>query len=208
MILDATQVDALQNSLPPTDWTKFDQQLTDRSNFDQNRFALDSKLHVRFFMKPTIDAAESAKQNRPVYKDTPYVECMIPGDKHNIVVEPVWEQWIQRFPRHWDQFQMGQKEQIIGTPLKVAPFLTESQVMELGYFNIRTIEQLAGLSDGNMTFMGARMFRDAAAKFLEKQTSNETLLERIASLEAKLAAAETSKEPETPVVEEVSTKRK
>ena len=192
MALDASQVEALQNSQPPTDWSKFDASLMDRGPGQAGPGMGDDKLHVRFFTKPRIDPAESDKAQRPIYKDTPYVEIMMPGDKHNIVVEPVWEQHKQRFPAHWAQFQAGEAEQVVGTPLKVAPFLTESQVEEMKHFKIRTIEQLAELSDNAMNFMGANEFKQMARKYLEKTKGADALLARIEALEAenaRLAAA-------------------
>jgi hypothetical protein len=192
MSLDAVQVEALQNSVP-TDWTKFDQTV----GADARRFGgmglgglppgmgpgYDDKLHVRFFMKPRIDPIASARENRPIFKDVPFVEIMIPGDKNNIVTAEVWQQHITRFPQHWDQFQAGIKDQVVGTPLKLAPFLTESHVEELAYFKIRTIEQLADLSDTNMTFMGAREMQQAAKKYLLKVSGNDALMARIQALE-------------------------
>ena len=186
-MLNAEQVEAMQASSPPTDWSKFDQDVMVRTSGLPGQGALyDDKLHVRFFMKARIDPAASAEQNRPVYKDTPYVEIMMPGEKNNIVVEPVWERYVQRFPAHWAQFMAGVKDQMVGTPLKVAPFLTEAQIEELAYFKIRTLEQLADLADSSMTFMGARELKAAAQKYLQKVSSNEVLLKRIEELEAKI----------------------
>ena len=201
MSLDAAQVEALQTAVP-TDWTKFDQTLS----ADARRVGgpginglppgmgpgFDEKLHVRFFMRPRIDPDESAKQNRPIYRDIPHIEIAIPGDKNNIVTAEVWEQHIRRFPQYWEQFQAGIKEQVVGTPLKAAPFLTESHVEELAYFKIRTIEQLAGTPDSNLTWMGAREMKQAAQDYLLKVSGNDALMKRIEALEAenrKLQAA-------------------
>lgn len=194
MALDAQQVEALQNSVP-TDWSKFDQTVSvDARTFGGAPGGLppgmgpghDDKLHVHFYMKPRIDIEESTKANRPIYKDVAFVTVMIPGDKNNIVTAEVWEQHIRRFPIHWEQFQAGIKDQVVGTPLKVAPFLTEAHIEELAYFKIRTIEQLANLSDTNMTFMGAREMSDAAKKYLLTVNGNEALMERIRALEAQI----------------------
>jgi len=194
MALDAAQVEALQNSGGPTDWTKFDNGLLQRGPGQmQWPGPGDDKLHVKFFMKPRIDQAESDRQQRPVYKDTPYIEMMMPGEKNVIIREPVWDQHLKRFPAQWQQFLAGEKEQVVGTPLKVAPFLTESQVEELLHFKIRTIEQLADLADTGMNFMGAQELKQAAKRFIEKTKGNDALLARIEALEAenrKLAAAQ------------------
>lgn len=205
MALDAAQIEALQNEVP-TDWSKFDAALS----ADAHRVGgigtgglppgmgpgFDEKLHVRFFMRPRIDLEESKKQNRPIYRDVPHIEIAIPGDKNNIVTAEVWEQHIRRFPAYWEQFQAGVKEQIVGTPLKMAPFLTESHVEELAYFKIRTIEQLAELADSNLTWMGAREMKEAAKKYLLKVNGNDALMKRIEALEAenrRLQAPEAAK---------------
>jgi len=206
MALDAQQVEALQNSQPPTDWSKFDQTVSvDARQFGGAPGGLppgmgpghDDKLHVHFYMKPRIDIEESNKANRPIYNDVPFITVMIPGDKNNIVTAEVWDLHRRRFPQHWAQFIAGVKDQVVGTPLKVAPFLTEAHIEELAYFKIRTIEQLANLSDTNMTFMGAREMSDAAKKYLLTVNGNEALLERIKVLEAQIA-----KPPEDPVSDE------
>jgi hypothetical protein len=197
----AIDVESMQNSVP-TDWSKLDQSI----GADARRFGnqgpgglppgmgpgFDDNLHVRFFMRPRIDEEASQRENRPIYRDVPHIEIMIPGDKNNIVLAQVWEQHIRRFPVHWEQFQAGVKDQVVGTPLKVAPFLTESHIEELAYFKVRTIEQLANLADSNMTWMGAREMQQAAKKYLDKVNGNESLMKRIEALEAQnkmLAAA-------------------
>lgn len=205
MALDAQQVEALQNSVP-TDWSKFDQAL----GAEAHRFGMqgpgglppgmgpgyDDKLHVQFFMRPRIDLEASKAANRPIYKDVPHIMIMIPGDKNNIPLAEVWEQHIRRFPIHWEQFQAGIKDQIVGTPLKVAPFLTDSHIEELAYFKIRTIEQLADLADSNMTWMGAREMKNAARAYLQKVSGNEALLAQIQVLQSQVAQLTQQAKPE------------
>lgn len=204
MALDAAQVEALQNSTP-TDWSRIDQDLRSRSDFNANRQAGDEKLHVRFLMKADIDQAASDAEQRPVYRDVEYVEIMIPGDKHNIVVEPVWiSRADQRFPAQYAQFKAGVADQVVGTPLKLLPWATPAMIEELAFFKIRTVEQLAAIPDAHLTFMGARDMRDRAQQYLSRVQSNEALLARVndqtaqmekmqqmlADLQAQLAAKE------------------
>ena len=159
-------IDQIQNSTP-TDWDRFNQQL-DANDWDTNRFAGDDKLYVRFYMKPRINIDKSTAANRPIYEDTEYVEIMSPGEKNSIIQRPAWEQDYQRFAKHYALFKQGQKEQEVGTPLKLAPFLTESQVEELSFFKIRTIEHLANMSDPVMqNFMGAREYQQKAQQYLQ-----------------------------------------
>jgi hypothetical protein len=201
MALNAQQVESLQNA-SPTDWNKLDQQLADRSNWDTNRFAMDKNLHVRFYMKPRLNPDKSAEANRAIYEDTEYVEIMIPGDKHNIIQRPVWSQDIVRFGELYNKFKAG-VDQVIGTPLAVVPFLTPAQVEEFGFFNIKTVEQLANLNDGIMgRFMGAHDLKAKAKAWLDSSTSGETLLKRIKELEEQLQAVKAHQDEEdaAPVV--------
>jgi hypothetical protein len=197
MILDAQQVQDLQNSEPPTDWSKFGSTVS-AADFNRGMFTGDDKLHVEFFMLARIDIEASTEANRPIFADVPYIKIYIPGDKDNIVIEPVWDQHKQRFPQQWEQFKRGEEQTVKGTPLKSAPFLTPALVAELNYMKIMTIEQLAALNDTAMGFRGAQEYKQAAKRYLDVTGSNSVLLDRIAALEAQIGtpAALAKSEPE------------
>lgn len=187
MALDAQQVEALQNATP-TDWATFDRQQNEVP-YDQNnnRYALDSKLYVRFYMRARLNPDKSSEANRPIYEDTEYVEIMAPGEKNSIVQRPATAEDTFRFRTHYEQFKAGIKEQEVGTPLKVLPFLSEGQIEELAYFKIRTVEKLANLSDSVMqNFMGARELQQRAQRFLQALSSNDSLLEKNRDLQRQL----------------------
>jgi len=69
----------------------------------------DSHLHVEFY---TFD--------KEPYKDTPFVRIMVPGDKYNIIEQPVRDDHKERFPRQWLHYQMQNSEggPAIGTTLQ------------------------------------------------------------------------------------------
>jgi len=185
MALDAAQVEEMQNSTP-TNWATFDQQLDVQPDSNNSRFAADNKLHVRFYTKPKYNPDKSAVENRPIYEDTIYVEIMMPGEKHNIIQRPAASMRDDlRFPKHYEQFMKGKKEQEVGTPLKVLPFLSEAQVEELAYFKIRTVEALANLAD-SVSFMGSQEMKQRAQKYLAALTSGEHLAEQNRNLQAQL----------------------
>jgi hypothetical protein len=186
MSLDAQGVEALQNSTP-TDWSKFNGSIAP-TDYQKGPWQGDDKLHVRFFKLARIDVLASQAANRPVFKDMDYVEVMIPGDKNNIVVEPVWQQYKDRFPQKWAQYLAGEEQTASGTPLKVAPFLTPALVEDLKFLKIVTIEQLASLPDTAMNFMGAQEYKQAAIRYLNVTSSNESLLAQIQALQAQVAA--------------------
>lgn len=197
MALDAQQVETLQNSTP-TNWAMFDQQLNERSSWDAGRFAMDDKLYVRFYNKPRLNVEKSNEANRPIYEDTVYVEIMMPGEKNNIIQRPADATDMRRFAKHYEQFKAGVAEQETGTPLKTLPFLSESQIEELSYFKIRTVEKLANLSDSvAQNFMGARELSQKAQRYLQAVTSNESLAEENRTLRARMDALEKMLEQRT-----------
>ena len=190
MVMTAEQVQELQNS-EQTDFEALDQKLVDASNWDRNRFAHDDKLHVRWFMKARKDEDASRQAGRAVFKDTEYIEIMVPGDKNNIIQRPAWAQDYQRFQKQYQQFKAGHADQVTGTPLKLAPFLSEAQVEELAYFKIRTIEQLANMNDAIVQrFMGATEFKREAQLMLAKMNSNEEVVERMKEMQQRIKELE------------------
>ena len=49
-----------------------------------------------------------------------------------------------RFARQYQAFKAGKEDQQSGTPLNVVPFMTPAKAEEYKFFNIATVEQLAG----------------------------------------------------------------
>lgn len=212
MVMSAEEVRDLQEQQPPTDWSKFDQALSQGFGAIGGPGGLppgmgpgyDDKLHVHFFMRPQVDVEKSTAENRPIFVNIPHITIMIPGDKNNIPTSVVMDIHKRRFPEQWRQFLNGQEEQLIGTPLHVAPFVTDTLVQELAYFKIRTIEQLAAVPDSNLTFMGARQLKQQAIAYLEKAKGADAMAERIAQLEAMVKAQQAQidqQKPETAKVE-------
>lgn len=119
----------------------------DVTHFD-DRNAGDSKVYVKFYIKPFHLEEESAQEGRPIYKDREYIEIRTPGQQTNIIQRPVNEMDRRRFPKQYRMFKEGNEEQVVGTPLTEVPWLTRSQVEELSYLRIRTLEALADLDDG------------------------------------------------------------
>lgn len=173
-MLNAQQVDVMQNA-EATNWDKFNQELVRVSDENANRFAMDNRLHVRFFMKPMINLEKSQEANRAIYEDREMIEIMIPGDKQNIVCHVVEDFDRNRFPGLYERFKAG-REQVIGTPLIAAGFLSPAQCEEYRFFNVITVEQLANAADsvGNK-FMGFHDHKRKAKEWLERATGVEAL---------------------------------
>ena len=176
-----------QNEQVPTDFLTLDQR-THLAGLDTNRFAGDDRLHVRFFTKATMNQFRTDLEGRPIYEDLEYIEIWIPGDKSNINVRPVQLDDKMRFRKRYDDWKAGVVKQT-GTPLKLMPFLTESEVEELAYFRITTAEQLANVADSSIQNMrGLTEYKNKAKAYLDGQNDSSALLERVRELEARLNA--------------------
>ncbi|HUZ12663.1 MAG TPA: hypothetical protein VMU93_07445 [Caulobacteraceae bacterium] len=137
----------------------------------------------RFCVKAMHLPFASQGAGRPIYEDREFVEILIPGDRRAVAFEPVSEAHVARWPAEYQAFRAGREAPLEGTPLADWPNsgLTRSRVEELAYFNIRTVEQLAEVSDALLANlgMGARALRQTARKFLEVAARGTAPLERL-----------------------------
>lgn len=134
----------------------------------------DNELKVRFFIDAIHDMVSSAKEGRAIYKDCEWIEIKIPGNRDNVVKRPVRKSDIARFPQHYSMFKarVGKNgtEEIVGTLLSAWPHpgMTPARVLELDFYNIRTVENLAAVSDSNgAKLMGLQALKADAIKFLD-----------------------------------------
>ena len=134
----------------------------------------DQHLHVEFYT-----------YEKEPYKDKPFVRIIVPGDKTNVIDQPVREDHKARFPRQWLHFQMkSDTGQVIGTSLpdwnKDQPEeFTDYQMAELQILKFQTVEQVATASDGQLqrVGMGATGLRDKARAYLLSKNQTESSTE-------------------------------
>ncbi len=149
--------------------------------------------HARFYMDPVQDELASASAGRPIFKEVETVEIFLPGNQWLQPVHRVTDVDRQRFAREYDLFRQGLEQTPEGTPIEEWPILNRAQVLEMRAMQIRTIEEVAGLSDvACQRAMGLTQLRnkarayldDAAALALTEQLSaqNESLLAEVASI--------------------------
>lgn len=156
------------------------------------RYNGDETLLVRFFSHPRQNKAKSEAEGRPIFEDTDYIEIMQPGNKDSIIKRPATDMDKNRFAEHYRKYQARQDdEHVEGTLIDEAPFVTRAQVEELRFLNIRTVEQLAGLSDSNAQgIMGIQAMKQKAKIYLEtaKDTATAEALAEQKELNAALMA--------------------
>lgn len=135
----------------------------------------DSRLAVRFYIRPVENTYETQAQCKPVFTDVEYVEIFVPGDNNTVIDQPVREDHKKRFPIQWAHFQNKHANDTreIGTPLSAWPQITAAQVEELRALKFYTVDSVANASDQNIMRVGMiagmspYMFREKAQLFLK-----------------------------------------
>jgi hypothetical protein len=174
-------------------------ELTQFAMDEHNRHKGDENLYVRFFTAPVQNKQKSAEEGRPIFEDKTMIQIMVPGSKDNVVMREVRPGYDdRRFPKQWAAYQNSEKEVVEGTPLSQWPQMSASQVEELKYFGIRTVEQLKEVPDSTaQNFRGLQSLKTKAADWLAfvnetkdvsaLQAELETRDEKIAALESTVA---------------------
>lgn len=151
---------------------------------NSNRFIGDDHLLVKFFTHPKLMRQESEEAQRPIYKETPYIQIMTPGNKDSIIQRPARQMDKDRFPEHWKKFSAREEQTMEGTPLSEVSWVTRSQCEEMKWLNIMTVEQLAALSDTNSQgLMGIGPLKKKAVAYMEKAEKEATGVKMLAQLQ-------------------------
>ena len=148
----------------------------DHNDF-QNTAEADKALMVKFFYKNVQNKLESQKQGRPVFKEKTYIEIRIAGQRDAQACRPATHQDKLRFAAHFDAFEKRMEPPTEGMPLKEWTLISRTQAEELTFLHLKTVEQLATVSDTNLqNFQGGFGLREKAVKWLE--TSGAEALDR------------------------------
>ena len=164
----------------------------DVSDMDAN----DKGVYAKFYMFPMEDAKASAEAGRPVFADKEFVEILAAGNQNNIVRRPAGEMDKARFRKQYELFKQGDTEQMVGTPLSEVPWVTRSQVEEFAYRKVRTLEDLANISDAQCTLPGMYDLRTKAQHWMKKASDAapfNAMMEEIEALKLELAAMKAPK---------------
>jgi hypothetical protein len=120
-----------------------------------------------------LNGYQSEIEGRPIFETVVYVKIQFPGDTRAINDRPANDYDKVRWPRHWAHFQKGAAGGFSqGTPLENWPLLRPNQVEELKAIGFKTVDQIGGASDqqlsriGMIAGMSAIALRDAAIRFL------------------------------------------
>lgn len=146
----------------------FDDASLDTSIFNTAQSEADKSLLVKFYTKSVQNASKSAAEGRPVFIEKEYIEIRFAGNRTDAIARPATSSDKARFPAHYDAFKRRIELPEEGTPLGEWPAISRTQADELSFFNVKTVEQLANVSDTHGSkFMGFHGLRERARQFIE-----------------------------------------
>jgi hypothetical protein len=141
-------------------------------------FAAGNNLSVAFDTKAVEDKDASRAEGTPKYKEVDYIHLLVPGDRNSHVHRPVRDQERERFAKQYEHWKKGQETPLEGIPLESWAGCSKSQVEELRHKHVRTVEQLAGMSESNAKALGLGFpeLRQRARDFIESAKGSALLL--------------------------------
>lgn len=150
--------------------------------FDGTKLDPSDNCRPRFFHLPVENKAKSLAAGHPVFDDIEMVEIFIPGDAKSQPCHKVRDHHIRRWPTQYASFKSGHAQKLHGTPLEQWPGLSAGQIATFNACNIRTVQDIAELSDSQLQSigMGAREIQARAKAWLE-QASGAAVAERLAA---------------------------
>ena len=163
------------NGIDPTDFSTFEDQ------FAQRHQPRRENLILRFFRDAVPNTMKSEAAGREICDMVDMVSIIVPGSRDEMI-KPVGEQEKQRFGPQYQHWLSTQEQPVEGQPLDQVPWLNVAQVREMQHLNIKTLEQLAALSDtaiGHLG-MGARDMVNKAKAYIEAAKGSAELTHMVA----------------------------
>jgi hypothetical protein len=139
----------------------------------------------RFYTEAVKNNFRSLNEGRAVFEDREMVEIIIAGDSKSVVNEIVTDNHRQRWAREYNLFKDGKEAVAEGTPVEEWAAISKSQAMELRSCHVRTVEQLANLSDNLLSRavpMGGHALRERAKAFLSQAGDGAELAQALATV--------------------------
>lgn len=148
-------------------------------------------LFVQFYTHPVQDSAATLEAGRPIFADSEYVRIMVPGDKSSVIERParightaVHDNF--KYGQEYALFKQGVSDALVGMPLSEWAAVTRAQVKELEFFNIRTVEQLAGMPDTAVqNFAGVSSLRTKAKRYMDEAKGDAIFSQMESKLESR-----------------------
>ena len=144
----------------------------------------EKKAFVRFETRPKEDRNASIEAGHYVAKDVDF--CVITPPGGSLVIDREVDDEIKsRYGAQYQAWKNGQEEPEEGTPIRHWPMLSPAQVENLLACNVRTVEELATLSEQGVQRlgMGGMALRQRAKAWFDAAKNVGALAEKINALE-------------------------
>lgn len=170
----------------------------------------DAAVTPFFRWEKVLNVAKSEQENRDIYEDVEVVELRVAGMDKVVPVERAdhiaehdgWHQitYKEKYAEQYRQWMSGEGQVAKGTPLETLfEFgVSPAQVSACKMHKIYTVEALIDLQGQNLKSLGmeANALKDACRKYQLDRANKESLVDKVAELEAQLAAIKSQAEVE------------
>src|SRR5258708_5368345 len=119
-------------------------------NFASSEQQDDRSTIAVFYIKAVFNKHKTSLEGRQIYDDVEYIQIVQPANKNTIVDRKATDDDRRRFNARYRQFQEGQEQIGTGTPIEKWPILTPSEVQMFKAAGLKSIEQLAAVTDNNL----------------------------------------------------------
>jgi hypothetical protein len=153
--------------------------------------AYEDGVFATFYDEAVHDKTASKEQGCPVFNDVLYIRIQVPNSV-DCVPRPATDKDKTKYPLSWQAYQTGKEPPEQGLPIAEWPQLTASELKVCQANNIKTVEQLAEVADGNIhrLGLGGQGLKNRAKKFIEGLGEKDMMRSRIKELESKIAKLE------------------
>jgi hypothetical protein len=171
-----------------------------QGSYTRTDYAPGPQLRGEFYLATEKDTRASLEAGRDIFRSIERVRIIIPGAIASIVHHNVTDEHRERWAEQYARFRANQEPVLEGTPLEEWSLMNPAAIAELHYHQVRTVEELAGLSDiavqsigmgGTILRQRARAWLDDAEReaLVTKMTrENDGLRSEISSLKNQLDA--------------------
>lgn len=138
-----------------------------------------------FRIKAVLLEAETEQAGKPIYRNVEYVTIHIPGDLRSTVDRKVTQDHRDRWPVQYAKWKQGLEIATDGVPLEKWSLIGPAEVETFKFFKVRTVEQLAELSDTQVQNLGrgAVKLRKEAIAYLAQAKGNAGISKAVADNE-------------------------
>lgn len=142
--------------------------MSETPDFDVN--ARDRDNAIPTFERKAVRGPD--KDGQPTFVEQEFVLILVPGDRKTEWYGRVTDEHrVERFPKQYAAWKAGQEAPTEGTPLSDVAWIGRAQAEELAYQHVKTVEQLANLSDAQLKgaiAMAGYQLRDRAKRHIEE----------------------------------------